>query len=90
LRERRDEADRLDGVLLRPDAASCRQQRYEYENETFHGFPLIGAERLATSRESPVTQNLMSAGTGSGHRILDQSSLIPAIFMIQPYFASFF
>jgi hypothetical protein len=32
----------------------------------------------------------MSAGTGSGHRILDQSSLIPAIFMIQPYFASFF
>ena len=28
LRERRDEADRLDGVLLRPDAARCRQQRY--------------------------------------------------------------
>jgi hypothetical protein len=88
LRERSHEADRLDGVLLRPDAACCCQQRYGYDNETFHGFPLIGVEKPATSQESPVTQNPMSPGTGSGNRTLDQSSLIPAAFTIRPYFAS--
>jgi hypothetical protein len=41
LRERRHEADRLDGVPLRPDAACCRQQRYGYDNESFHVFPSI-------------------------------------------------